>query len=55
MVGTTPGTIYGASIGYGEVGGAFNFDGVDDYIDIAPMNIGVTFTIELWVHPTSGA
>ncbi|MBZ5555628.1 MAG: putative Ig domain-containing protein [Acidobacteriia bacterium] len=36
----------------GKVAGAFSFDGVDDYVDIPSMNIGITFSLEFWVFPT---
>lgn len=35
-------------------GGIFNFDGVNDYINIGnAINVGQDFTVEMWVKPTS--
>ncbi len=43
----------GANFGGGEVGQAFNFDGVDDSVLTPSINIGAAFTVELWIFPTS--
>ena len=52
-VSTNNGTIYGATWTTGKVGGALNFDGVDDYVgqSIGYPSIMNTFTMELWVYP----
>ena len=43
----------GANFSVGEVGQAFNFDGVDDSVLTPSINIGAAFTVELWMFPTS--
>jgi hypothetical protein len=37
----------------GRVGPAFALDGVDDRVLLPSMNIGSTYTVELWMYPTS--
>jgi hypothetical protein len=38
----------------GKVGAAFIFDGADDFVDItSTINLGSTFSVELWIYPTS--
>jgi len=42
----------------GKVGGALRFDGLDDYVAIAPsnsLNNLPAFTLEAWIYPTSHA
>lgn len=48
-----PGVIYGATFAPGLVGQAFQFDGVDDYVDLGPWNAGSAWTVEAWVKPSS--
>ena len=50
----------GAGFAPGLVGQAFQFDGVDDFVEIAndaapSFPAGSAFTIEMWVYRTSGA
>jgi N-acetylneuraminic acid mutarotase len=59
IVGTNNGiTLNGVSYSTGEVGQAFSFDGVNDYVSVVPYwfsnNIANNFTIEFWVYPTAG-
>ncbi|HIJ53421.1 MAG TPA: hypothetical protein HPP66_09750 [Planctomycetes bacterium] len=53
-VGTNDGTIYGAQWTTGQVGGASNFDGLNDYVRI-PGNVALTnlnkITLEAWIYP----
>src|SRR2546425_165073 len=44
----------GATFGGGQVGPAFSFDGTDDSALTPTINIGTTFSIELWILPTRG-
>ncbi len=52
--GTNNATVYGATYVSGFVGGAFSFDGVDDYVKtgltIDPSTTSIT--VEVWVYPT---
>ncbi len=41
----------GASFAVGHVGGAFRFDGNDDYVDLGDINLPATFTIDAWINP----
>lgn len=43
----------GASFSGGKVSGAFNFDGVDDYVDVGDLDLPATFTIDAWINPTT--
>ena len=50
--GTNHGTLEnGAAFGAGQVGRAFSFDGVDDSVLVPSINIGSSFTVELWIFP----
>jgi hypothetical protein len=53
--GDNDGTIYGAQWADGQIGGALDFDGVDDYIDTTSADLGLTgtdtITISLWINP----
>ncbi len=49
--GTNHGTIYGATPTTGQINGALDFDGVDDYVDCgdsASINNLSTFSVSLW-------
>ncbi|MHC4083985.1 MAG: LamG-like jellyroll fold domain-containing protein, partial [Planctomycetota bacterium] len=50
--GTNDGTIYGAAWTTGQLGGALNFDGVDDYVDMADTvknYLGRNYTVSAWI------
>src|SRR6266550_1970074 len=50
--GTNHGTLEnGATFATGQVGRAFTFDGVDDSVLFPSINIGSSFTVELWIFP----
>jgi hypothetical protein len=55
--GNNNGTIGGATFATGEVGQAFSFDGVDDYVDAgnsASINLtGSQVTIDAWINPSA--
>ncbi len=42
----------GASVATGKVGQAFNFDGVDDSVELPVMSFGNTVSFEFWIFPT---
>ena len=51
--GTNLGTVYGATWTTGQVGGALEFDGVDDYVEILDddsLDVN-TLTLEAWIKP----
>jgi hypothetical protein len=57
IVGGNDGTLQGGG-GYhpnGKVVSAFMFDGVDDQVAIASMNVGNTFSLEFWIYPNGSA
>lgn len=39
--------------GTGRIGGALNFDGANDYVDVAPIDLTGAFTISLWYNVTN--
>jgi hypothetical protein len=55
IAGTNNGTLSsGASFASGKVGQAFNFDGVNGYVEVANssnLNPAASFTIEGWIYP----
>jgi hypothetical protein len=56
--GTNDGTIYGAAWTSGIIGGALDFDGMDDYVGVPDDNSmdfasGVDFSISVWVRSFS--
>jgi hypothetical protein len=57
IVGGNNGTLTnGATLAAGAVGGAFSFDGVDDYVaapSIAPLITANQITIDAWVKPSA--
>jgi hypothetical protein len=57
LVGSNIGTLHGATFGPGEVGQAFSFDGVDDYVsfpDSPSLNVGTSdFSLDGWIKTTS--
>ena len=55
-IGSNHGTLVnGAAFASAKVGSGFNFDGVDDMIEIPSINAGPTYTVELWIYPTRSA
>jgi len=51
--GTTGGSMTSDDLVDGKVGKALDFDGSDDYVDIAGIDFTSVFTIEAWVKRTS--
>jgi len=47
--GTNDGVAYGDASYATNAGGAFEFDGAGDYIDLVSINLGATHTISQWV------
>ncbi|MDQ4120736.1 MAG: carboxypeptidase regulatory-like domain-containing protein [Acidobacteriota bacterium] len=43
----------GTAFASGMVGQAFNFDGVDDDVDLGNWNAGTQWSLEAWVNPSS--
>lgn len=50
------GLVYGTGEVVGKIGDCFNFDGIDDFINVATLGtITGTFTVMAWVKPTYDA
>lgn len=48
------GTIYGANLVDGVSGGAYDYDGIDDYVNVEhsdSLEVGDSFSISIWVKP----
>ncbi|MCP5525484.1 MAG: putative Ig domain-containing protein [Verrucomicrobiales bacterium] len=51
LAGPHPGNLAnGVTFGPGVVGEAFQFDGVDDYVDLGAWSPGVAWSVEAWVN-----
>jgi hypothetical protein len=51
-MGSYNGSVYGATYNpSGKIGGCYNFDGSNDYIDLNDVDLPSTFTILTWVDP----
>ena len=54
IIGGNNGTLQnGATFAPGEVGQAFSLDGNGQYVDVGPVNLPSTFTVDLWLDPTA--
>ncbi|MBW8041288.1 MAG: hypothetical protein FVQ85_14965 [Planctomycetes bacterium] len=54
--GTDDGTIFGTTWTTGQIGGALDFDGVDDYVDMADTvknYLGTNYTVSAWIKTNS--
>lgn len=54
VIGSNHGTVYSANIKEGYSGQAYEFDGIDDYIEIPDSNeldLTDSLTIEAWIYP----
>ena len=52
--GTNDGTIYGATWATGQLNGALDFDGLDDYVDMADTvkdHLETSYTFSIWIKP----
>jgi hypothetical protein len=55
-VGGTSGTVYQATQTTGKIGQCYDFDGVDDYVQITGFaNTGTTQSVSFWVYPHTTA
>ncbi len=53
LAGNHSGTVSGATYAEGIIGLAFNFDGVDDYVDVGSWSPGPYWTLGAWVQLNS--
>ena len=56
LLNANPGTIIGASRTAGKIGGAYDLDGIDDYVNLGTTAIGANFansTVAAWVKLTT--